>query len=221
MGYVILGWDGEDAAAPARRAAVRDAHLKVITRWVEAGRLHVAVPLFRADGTAAGSIMILNDEDEVGAREYLLEEPFAREGVWLSYQMRPYRIAPMNYQPLPSGPTPTAMTPTGMTPTEMTHCVVIADDAEDSVARRLAVREPHMKRVMGFAEDGTLACGGALLGAKGEMVGSIAITRHATEEAARAWWQDDPYVQAGVWQKLRFFPTRFAPLPYQPLPKPE
>jgi uncharacterized protein YciI len=211
MGYVILGWDGEDAAAPARRAAVRDEHLKVITRWVEAGRLHLATPLFRADGTAAGSIMILNDEDELGAREYLLEEPFAREGVWLSYQMRPFRIAPMNYQPLPSGPMPSGMT----------HCVVIAEDAENSLERRLAAREAHIKRVTGFAEDGTLACGGALLGAKGEMVGSIAITRHATEEEARAWWAEDPYVQSGVWQKMRFFPTRFAPLPYKPLPKPE
>jgi uncharacterized protein YciI len=211
MGYVILGWDGEDAAALARRAAVRDRHLEVITRWVAAGRLHLAVPLFRADGTAAGSIMILNDEDELGAREYLLEEPFAREGVWLSYQMRPFRIAPMHYQPLPSGPMPSGMT----------HCVVIAEDAENSLERRLAARAPHIERVSRFAEDGTLACGGALLGAKGEMVGSIAITRHATEEEARAWWAEDPYVQTGVWERMRFFPTRFAPLPYKRLPQPE
>ena len=211
MGYVILGWDGEDEGATTRRAALRERHLEVITRWAASGRLHLAVPLFRADGTAAGSVMILNDEDELGAREYLLEEPFAREGVWLSYQMRPYRIAPMQYQPLPADPTPS----------EMTHCVVIAEDAEDSVQRRLAVREQHMARVLAFAEEGVLACGGALLGPKGEMIGSIAITRHPTEAEARAWWADDPYVQHGVWQNMRFFPTRFAPLPYPPLPHPE
>lgn len=211
MGYVILGWDGEDAEAPKRRAAVRDRHLDVITRWVEAGRLNLAVPLFRADGSVAGSIMILNEEDEVGAREYLLEEPFARDGVWLSYQMRPYRIAPMDYQPLPSGPMPG----------HMTHSIVIAEDGEDAVARRMAVREAHMQRVRGMAGDGTLACGGALLGPKGEMIGSIAVTRHPTEEEARAFWAEDPYVQNGVWQKMRFFTTRFAPLPYKPLPKPE
>jgi len=211
MGYAILGWDGEDAGAAKRRAAVRDRHMEVITRWVASGRLNLAVPLFRADGSVAGSLMVLNDEDELGAREYLLEEPFARDGVWLSYQMRPYRIAPMNYQPLPSGPMPTSMT----------HCVVIAEDAENSVERRMAVREPHMKRVQGFAGQGVLACGGALLGPKGEMLGSIAITRHPTEEEARAWWADDPYVQNGVWQKMRFYPTRFAPFPYKPLPRPE
>lgn len=211
MGYVILGWDGEDSAAPARRAAVRDRHLEVITRWAAARRLHLAVPLFRTDGTAAGSVMILNDEDELGAREYLLEEPFAREGVWLSYQMRPYRVAPMAYQPLPSGPTPAAMT----------HCVVIAEDGPGAVERRLAVRAPHMARVMAAAETGLLACGGALLGPKGEMTGSIAITRHPSEAEARAWWAEDPYVTAGIWQETRFFPTRFAPLPYPSLPRPE
>lgn len=78
-----------------------------------------------------------------------------------------------------------------------------------------------MKRVQGFAGQGVLACGGALLGPKGEMLGSIAITRHPTEEEARAWWADDPYVQNGVWQKMRFYPTRFAPFPYKPLPRPE
>lgn len=210
MGYVVFGWDGEDAEAPARRARARDHHLEVITRWARAGRLSLAVPLFRADGTVAGSVMVLGEEDEVGTREYLMEEPFAREGVWLSYQMRPYRIAPMEYQPLPSGPMPSAMT----------HCVLIAEDAPDSVAKRMSVREPHMARVRGFAKDGTLAMGGALLGPQGEMVGSVVVTRHATEEAARAFWAEDPYVTAGVWQQMRLFPTRFAPLPYAPLPRP-
>ena len=53
------------------------------------------------------------------------------------------------------------------------------------------------------------------------MIGSIAVTKHATEETAREFWAADPYVQHGVWQEMRFFTTRFAPLPYKPLPKPE
>ena len=78
-----------------------------------------------------------------------------------------------------------------------------------------------MQRVLDCARDGTLACGGALLGAKGEMLGSIAVTRHPSEADARAFWAEDPYVRDGVWQDMRFFPTRFAPLPYAPLPRPE
>lgn len=208
MGHVILGWDGEDAEAPARRASVRDRHLAVLNRWAAAGRLNLAVPLFRADGTAAGSVMILDGEDEVGAREYLMDEPFARDGVWLSYQMRPFRIAPLPYAPLPSG----AM------PAEMTHTVLIAEDSEGAQDRRAAARDAHLARVQGFAAEGVLVCGGALLGLRGEMVGSIAITRHPDAAAARAFWAEDPYVTQGVWGRMDFYPTRFAPLPYPPLP---
>lgn len=208
MGHVILGWDGEDAEAPARRAAVRGKHLAVLERWAQAGRMNLAVPLFREDGSVAGSVMILGSEDELGTREYLMEEPFARDGVWLSYQMRPFRIAPLPYQPLPSGPMPSAMT----------HCVLVAEDHEGAATRRAAARPGHFDRVRAFAEDGTLACGGALLDARGEMVGSIAITRHATVAEAREFWAEDPYVTQGVWGQMDFYPTRFAPLPYHPLP---
>jgi uncharacterized protein YciI len=210
MGYVILGWDGEDADAPARRARVRDRHIEVIARWAEAGRLSLAVPLFRADGRIAGSLMVLGAEDELGTREYLMEEPFAREGVWLSYQMRPFRIAPLDYQPLPSGPMPATMT----------HAVLIAEDAPDATDKRAAARPAHLARVAGFATDGTLAMGGVLLDAAGGMVGSIAVTRHASEARAREFWAEDPYVTQGVWVRMDVFLTRFAPLPYQPLPKP-
>ena len=210
MGYVIIAWDGTDKDAPDRRVAARDRHLEVITRWAKEGRLNLGFPTFRPDGSTAGSIMFL-DEDEVGVKEYLSEEPFAREGVWQSYQARPFRIAPLEYEPLPSGPTPG----------KPTHTVVIAEDGKDALATRLAVRGAHFDRVAPLAKDGTLLLGGALLDTKGGMVGSIAITRHPTEEEARAFWAEDPYVKEGVWQKMQFFTTRFAPLPYKPLPRPE
>jgi uncharacterized protein YciI len=209
MGHVILGWDGTDAEAPARRAAARPRHLEVIARWATSGRLNLAVPLFHPDGQALGSLMVLGEDDELGAREYLLDEPFARDGVWLSYQMRPFRIAPLPYAPLPSGPMPD----------RFTHCVTIAEDAPDAAPRRAAVREAHIERVRRFAAEGVLTLGGALLGDAGGMVGSIAVTRHPTPEEAEAFWAEDPYVTAGVWGEVRRFVTRFAPLPYAPLPQ--
>jgi uncharacterized protein YciI len=210
MGYVIIAWDGTDQDALDRRMAVRDRHLEVITCWAREGRLQLGFPTFRPDGSVAGSIMFL-DEDEVGAKEYLSEEPFARESVWQSYEARPFRIAPLDYEALPTGPTPG----------QPTHTVVIAEDGPNAVAKRMAARGAHFERVAKFAADGTLMLGGALLDAKGQMVGSIAITRHPTEEEARAFWAEDPYVTQGVWQKMQFFTTRFAPLPYKPLPRPE
>ncbi|MBS7809852.1 YciI family protein [Roseococcus pinisoli] len=206
MAYAIFGWDGTDKGALDRRMAVRDRHLEIITRWAKEGRLVLGFPTFRADGSIAGSIMII-EEDEVGVKEYLSEEPFAREGVWQSYEARPFRIAPLPYQPLPNGPTPS----------QPTHTVLIAEDGDNALDKRLSARGPHFDRVSAFAEDGTLTLGGALLDARGEMVGSLAITRHPTEEEARAFWAEDPYVTQGVWQQMQFFVTRFAPLPYKPL----
>ena len=65
----------------------------------------------------------------------------------------------------------------------------------------------------------SLGLGGALLDARGGMVGSLAVTRHATVEEAEAFWAPDPYVAGGVWGAVARFPTRFAPLPYAPLPQ--
>ena len=50
------------------------------------------------------------------------------------------------------------------------------------------------------------------------MIGSIAVTAHADDAAARAWMGEDPYVTGDVWREVALHGTRFAPLPYRPLP---
>ncbi len=209
-GHVILAFDGEDPAAGERRAAARPAHLAVISRWAAAGRLALGVPLFRADGSIAGSLLVLAREDELGVKEYLADEPFAREGVWARYDAIPFRLAGLPYAALPTA---------GPTPSTLTHVVTLAWDGEDAdaPARRLAAREPHFARVGGFAADGTLALGGAILDTGGAMRGSLAVTRHASVAEAEAFWADDPYVRQGVWRRADRWPTRIAPLPYRAL----
>jgi uncharacterized protein YciI len=70
-----------------------------------------------------------------------------------------------------------------------------------------------------MAADGTLAIGGAILDEAGSrMIGSITVTRHASDDAARAWMAEDPYVKASVWQDITLHATRLAALPYRPLP---
>lgn len=209
MGYAIIAWDGPD---PARRAASRERHLAVITRWAEEGRLALGVPLFTPDWRPAGSLMVLEVPDRAGLDAYLAEEPFATERVWARWEAHPFRIAPLPYRPLPQPGEPVSPT--------RTHTVIIAHDGTDAgaPARRMAVREAHLARARPAAEDGTLAMGGALLDESGTMRGSIAVTRHATDEAARAWMAEDPYVTGGVWQEVTLHGTRFAPLPYRALP---
>ena len=148
---------------------------------------------------------------DAAARDaYLAGEPFAREGVWVRHASHPFRIAPLPYQPLPTA---------GAVPERMTHVVTIAEDAPGGSDRRAAARGPHMERVSPMAADGTLAVGGAILDeSSGRMVGSIAVTAHADDAAARAWMAEDPYVTGGVWRDVSLHGTRFAPLPYLPLP---
>jgi len=212
-GHVIVARDGTDAGAGERRMRARPAHLAVLARWAAAGRLTLGVPLFREDGAVAGSVMVLAGEDELGVKEYLADEPFAREGVWVAYDAIPFRLAGLPYPPLPTE---------GETPREMTHTVTIAWDGDDegAPARRLAAREAHLARVRPFAEDGTLQLGGALLDTGGAMRGSLAVTRHATPAEAERFWADDPYVAQGVWRRVERFATRIAPLPYRAAPPP-
>ncbi|MDI3305498.1 MAG: YciI family protein [Acetobacteraceae bacterium] len=213
MGYAVLAYDGEDDGALARRMAVRDRHLEVITAWAADGRLALGVPLFTDEGRIAGSLMLLEVPDQAGLDAYLAAEPFAREKVWQRVTVHPFRIAPLPYRPLPQPGTPMA--------SSRTHTVIIAMDGRDPGAldRRLKVREAHFARVRPMAADGTLAMGGAILDApEGRMIGSIAVTAHATDEAARAWMAEDPYVTGDVWRDITLYGTRFAPLPYRPLP---
>lgn len=209
MGYAIIAWDGPD---PARRMGVRDRHLEVVSRWAASGRLALGVPLFTPEWQAAGSLMVLEVPDAAGLEAYLAEEPFATDGVWARRTVHPFRIAPLPYRPLPQPGEPISAT--------RTHTVIVAMDGmdKDAPARRAAAREAHLARVLPAARDGTLAMGGAILDEAGAMRGSIAVTRHASDEAARAWMAEDPYVTGGVWRDVALHGTRFAPLPYRALP---
>lgn len=209
MGYAIIAWDGPD---PARRAASRDRHMAVLTRWAGDGRLALGMPLFTPDWRPAGSLMVLEVPDQAGLDAYLAEEPFAVDGVWASWTVHPFRIAPLPYRPLPQPGDPVSAT--------RTHTVIVAMDGTDAEApaRRQAVRAQHMARVGPLAAEGVLAMGGAIVDAAGAMRGSIAVTRHATDAQAQAWIAEDPYVTGGVWRDITLHGTRFAGLPYQPLP---
>jgi uncharacterized protein YciI len=212
MGYAVLAFDGDDEGALGRRMAARERHLAVINAWAADGRLALGVPLFTAAGRPAGSLMVLEVPDQAGLDAYLAAEPFNQEGVWQRVETHGFRIAPLPYRPLPQPGAPVASAPT--------HTVVIAMDGRDDGAeqRRLAVRGAHMERVAPMAADGTLALGGAILDAAGRMTGSIAVIARPDEASARAWLAEDPYVTGGVWQEITLHPTRFAPLPYRPLP---
>ncbi|MBR0672945.1 hypothetical protein GXW76_17335 [Roseomonas soli] len=156
--------------------------------------------------------MVLEVPDKAGLDAYLAEEPFAAEGVWAKWEVHPFRIAPLPYHRLPQ--------PGDAISATRTHTVTIALDGTDAEApaRRAAARPAHIARVAPMATDGTLALGGAILNEAGAMRGSIVVSRHATDAAARAWIAEDPYTTGAVWKDIAMHGTRFAPLPYRALP---
>ncbi len=208
MGFAILAFDSTD---PSRRAAARGRHMEVITRWATDGRLALGTPLFDAQFRPIGSLMILNVPDETHVKEYIGEEPFAREGVWSRFEALPFSIASLPYRALPQPGAPIA--------TARTHTISIGLDGNDpqAPARRAAARPPHLARVIPAAEAGLLVLGGAIMRGPA-MIGSIAITAHATDAEAEAWWAEDPYLTGDVWRTVTRYGTRMVGLPYHPLP---
>jgi uncharacterized protein YciI len=212
MAYLVLGFDGTDAEAPARRVAARDAHVAAITAEARAGRLVLGLPLHDEQAHSLGSLMVIDAADRMGLEAYLAAEPFARQGVWQRVETHRLRIAPLPYAPWP--------TPGSAMPGPRSHTIAIAMDGRDEAARerRLGARPAHMQRMVPLAADGTLLFGGAILDEAGHMAGSVVVTRHTSHEAARRFWAEDPYVAQGVWQDVSFHATLLRPLPYKPLP---
>ena len=92
MRYVVLGLDGTDSEALARRLAVRPAHLEAAKPLIDAGVLRYGGPLLDKDGNMNGSIMILDYPSEEALRaEFLSKEPYFTEGVWKTVEVYPHQ----------------------------------------------------------------------------------------------------------------------------------
>lgn len=193
---------------------MRAAHVDAITAAAQAGRLRLGLPLQDEAGNSLGSLMVV--EGDAAARDAALAtEPFATAGVWQRIEAHPFRIAALPYAPWPA---PDAAPPAGRS-----HTITLAWDGTDAgaTARRLAVRQQHFARMQPMAADGTLLFGGAILdAAEARMIGSIAVTRHLSHAAARAWMAPDPYVTGDVWRDITLYATTLRPLPYIALPQP-
>lgn len=213
MQFVLIGDDGEDAEAPARRQAVRLRHLAHIRAWAEAGKLILSGPRMPDDATTTGSLQFF-DVAEAGEMDaYMAAEPFAQEGVWQRARVLPFRVAPLPYRPLPGTP--------GGSPDPVFCWVAIAFDGDDAgaEARRLAARPAHMERVAPLAAAGRVLLGGAILdGPEGRMIGSIMAIAAPDEAQARRLLAEDPYVMQGVWREWGLERWRIGPQPYRKLP---
>ncbi|WP_312947488.1 YciI family protein [Superficieibacter sp.] len=92
--------------------------------------------------------------------------------------------------------------------------VIYAEDSEDSLEKRLSVRPAHLARLQLLHDEGRLLTAGPLPavdsndpGAAG-FTGSTVIAEFESSEAAKEWADADPYVAAGVYQKVTIKPYK-------------
>lgn len=94
MLYVIIGHDAPGSLETRRR--VRARHLERIGELVDAGRVAIAGPCPVADspepGPAgySGSVIIAEFESLAAAREWVAGDPYVTEGVFQSWDVRPF-----------------------------------------------------------------------------------------------------------------------------------
>lgn len=87
-------------------------------------------------------------------------------------------------------------------------------DGADVLAARMAARPAHLERLRGLRDEGRLMLAGACPAIDAEdpgpagFSGSIVIAEFDSLEEARAWAEADPYVAAGVYQRVDVRPFR-------------
>ena len=87
-------------------------------------------------------------------------------------------------------------------------------DGPDVLARRLAARVEHLARLTALRDEGRLLLAGPCPAIDAEdpgpagFSGSIVIAEFDSLEAARAWADADPYLAAGVYERVEVRPFR-------------
>ena len=87
-------------------------------------------------------------------------------------------------------------------------------DGPDTLSRRIAARADHLARLQGLLDAGRLLLAGPCPAIDADdpgpagFSGSIVIAEFESLEAARAWADADPYVDAGVYTRVDVRPFR-------------
>ena len=96
----------------------------------------------------------------------------------------------------------------------MLYYAIIAEDAENSLQRRLAARPEHLARLERLRDEGRLLLAGPHPALDCEdpgdagFTGSLVVAHFDDLAAAQAWAADDPYVHARVYARVTVKPLR-------------
>jgi uncharacterized protein YciI len=90
--------------------------------------------------------------------------------------------------------------------------ILIAYDGVDPGAqeRRMKVRPEHLAKIELLKKSGEYLFGGAILNDEGLMIGSTIVYEFPDRKALDEKLKDEPYMTAGVWEKVVIHPYRLA-----------
>jgi len=91
---------------------------------------------------------------------------------------------------------------------------VISQDATDTLEKRMAARPQHLKRLEQLRDEGRLILAGPHPAIDNEdpgsagFTGSLVVAEFDSLEDARTWANADPYLAAGVYERVNIKPFK-------------
>ena len=88
------------------------------------------------------------------------------------------------------------------------YYAIISEDVENSLEKRLSVRADHIARLQTLQDEGRLLVAGPHPNIDGEdpgpagFSGSLIVAEFGSLEDAQSWADADPYIAAGVYEKV-------------------
>ncbi|NII10433.1 YciI family protein [Oleiagrimonas sp. C23AA] len=91
---------------------------------------------------------------------------------------------------------------------------IVGIDVADSLEKRLSVRAEHLARLKALSEAGRLKLAGPFPAIDSDdpgpagFTGSLIVAEFESLEAAKAWADADPYIGAGVYERVDVRPFK-------------
>ncbi len=88
MQFLVLGYDGKDPEAPARRQAVRVQHIALGSELMKKGNMWFGAALTDEQGNMIGSALFMNFKDREELQKWLDIEPYVTGKVWEKIEIK-------------------------------------------------------------------------------------------------------------------------------------
>ena len=96
----------------------------------------------------------------------------------------------------------------------MMYYLIYSEDVTNSLSLRMTVRENHLARLTTLQQQGRLLIAGPCPAIDSEnpgdagFTGSLIVAQFSSLQDAQQWADQDPYIEAGVYQKVTVKPYK-------------